>query len=75
MVRVVERAFKSILWRDSYMNVGWKGGRNPFTHFSTTKYLAVYSGVQTAGVDPLQHFLTSGLIERPSSLGDRVRPN
>ncbi len=48
---------------------GWKEGRNPNALFDVKGYLATYGDVAAAGVNPLDHYHTSGLEggTRPSS--------
>ena len=38
---------------------GWKEGRNPNALFDTTGYLATYTDVEAAGVNPLDHYNSS----------------
>jgi hypothetical protein len=48
---------------EHYMNIGWREGRNPCAHFSTTGYLLANPDVRAAGTNPLVHFLEHGIIE------------
>jgi hypothetical protein len=42
---------------------GWRLGFNPSPSFDTWDYLDMYSDVDAAGINPLVHFVTSGLKE------------
>ena len=40
---------------------GWKTGRDPSIAFDIKLYLSANPDVKAAGIDPLAHFLTSGM--------------
>ena len=46
-----------------YEQFGWLEGRDPSAAFSTSKYLAAYSDVKAAGLDPLVHYEQNGMHE------------
>ena len=46
-----------------YETCGWQEGRDPSQYFDTTTYLAQNQDVGTAGVNPLDHFLSWGAAE------------
>jgi hypothetical protein len=48
---------------EHYMTLGWREGRNPSAHFSTTGYLLANPDVRASGANPLVHFLEHGIIE------------
>ncbi|NEU13345.1 glycosyltransferase [Methylobacterium sp. BTF04] len=47
-----------------YCTVGWVSGFNPSIFFDTKFYLATYTDVRDANVNPLVHYLTGGAQER-----------
>lgn len=52
---------------DHFCKFGWKEGRDPSKHFSTTFYLRTNPDVAAAGVNPFWHYLVFGQKEgRPS---------
>ena len=51
---------------------GWHEGRDPSVNFDTTSYLAAYPDVAAAHVNPLTHFLQSGIHEGRSPFADGV---
>lgn len=48
---------------DHYAATGWREGRDPNGHFSTTGYLTANGDVRAAGVDPLAHYRRDGWKE------------
>ncbi|GEM_PF-1058966 len=46
-----------------YTTYGWKEDRDPSQYFDTSAYLTSNQDVNLAGVDPLDHFLSSGAAE------------
>lgn len=46
-----------------YLNYGWKEGRDPSPHFSTSGYLVMNEDVKLAGLNPLLHYITNGKAE------------
>lgn len=46
-----------------FLRTGWRLGFDPSPHFLTRNYLDIYSDVRAADVNPLLHFLGSGLLE------------
>ena len=54
------------------MAFGWKEGRDPSASFDTLKYLANYTDIAAAGVNPLDHFYNNGIYEGRSTFGDGV---
>ena len=59
----------SIRWRISNQ-FGWHEGRNPNALFDTAGYLATYTDVAAAGVNPLDHYNLLGWHEgRDPSVG------
>jgi len=48
-----------------YVLVGWRLGYNPSPYFSTKKYLIRRPDVDSAGINPLVHYDSSGRIEMP----------
>ena len=57
---------------DHYEQNGWKEGRDPSVNFDTKNYLSHYPDVAGAHIDPLAHFLQSGLQEGRSAFADGV---
>lgn len=53
-----------------YETYGWKEGRDPSTQFDTHQYLAHYTDVAAAHMDPLQHYLDYGAWENRVTFGD-----
>ena len=49
--------------RQHFDNYGWKEGRDPNAIFDTKGYLAAYTDVAQAGVNPLGHYDTYGWKE------------
>lgn len=43
-----------------YLQLGWRLGRDPSSHFSTRSYLAHYEEVRESGLNPLVHFIRFG---------------
>jgi GT2 family glycosyltransferase/glycosyltransferase involved in cell wall biosynthesis len=53
-----------------YGERGWRVGLNPSRRFDTKYYLRVYEDVRSAGLNPLEHYLTLGRAEnRTPKLG------
>jgi hypothetical protein len=50
-----------------FETVGWQQGRDPGPNFSVSAYLAAYPDVKAAGTDPLQQFLSTGLVQGRSA--------
>jgi 4-hydroxybenzoate polyprenyltransferase len=48
---------------DHYANRGWREGRDPNAHFSTTWYLRAYPDIAAADLNPFDHFLRHGRAE------------
>ena len=48
-----------VLW--DYLEAGWLDGRNPSARFDGNKYLRDHPDVAAAGINPLLHYLRSGL--------------
>lgn len=48
---------------EHYLIYGWQNGKNPSAEFDGNKYLAVYSDIEKAGVNPLVHYLRNGHSE------------
>jgi hypothetical protein len=46
-----------------YWDLGWREGRDPSVGFDALKYLAGNPDVAAAHVNPLEHFLLSGVCE------------
>ena len=49
--------------RDGGANYGFREGRDPSALFDTSAYLAANADIAAAGIDPLAHYLTTGLYE------------
>lgn len=53
-----------------YAQYGWREGRDPSSHFSTSGYLAAYADVRAVGMNPLDHYNAYGWREgRDASAG------
>ncbi len=46
-----------------YCELGWKEGRNPSDDFDTRSYLATYSDIRDAGINPFWHYVVAGASE------------
>ena len=46
-----------------YLDFGWREGRDPSPHFSTTTYLRANADVAHSGLNPLIHFIEFGYSE------------
>jgi hypothetical protein len=55
---------------DHYHQYGWTEGRDPSVGFDTGTYLATYTDVAAAHIDPLWHFLRNGIHEGRSTFAD-----
>ncbi len=64
LVRERVGRFDSALLLYDYMTVGWRDGYNPSQNFNTTDYLFLNPDVRAAGINPLYHYTTSGIMER-----------
>ncbi|WP_075216480.1 M10 family metallopeptidase [Mongoliimonas terrestris] len=53
-----------------YAEYGWREGRDPSGHFSTSGYLAAYADVRAAGLNPLDHYNTYGWREGRDAAAD-----
>lgn len=47
-----------------FRKIGWKEGRNPNPYFDVKSYLAANPDVAAAGVNPFEHFIFYGIIDR-----------
>jgi serralysin len=55
-----------------YELFGWREGRDPSASFDTLGYLAANPDVAAAGVNPLDHYLQSGIYEGRTAANDGV---
>lgn len=46
-----------------YCERGWREGRNPTYEFDTSSYLATYSDIRNAGINPFWHYVVAGASE------------
>jgi glycosyltransferase involved in cell wall biosynthesis/SAM-dependent methyltransferase len=46
-----------------YCEYGWREGRDPSDDFDTRSYLATYSDIRNAGVNPFWHYIVHGASE------------
>ncbi|QDL91559.1 glycosyltransferase [Paroceanicella profunda] len=46
-----------------YMTKGWREGKDPSAHFSTTEYLQRYPDIRAADINPFVHFVRHGYDE------------
>ena len=46
-----------------YCERGWREGRNPSDDFDTRFYLATYSDIRNAGINPFWHYVVAGASE------------
>jgi serralysin len=53
-----------------YMLVGWHEGRDPSAAFDTLGYLSANPDLAAANVNPLAHFLNSGIYECRQPVND-----
>lgn len=53
-----------------YCEHGWREGKNPSDDFDTNFYLATYSDIRNAGINPFWHYVVSGAMEMRHALPD-----
>jgi glycosyltransferase involved in cell wall biosynthesis/SAM-dependent methyltransferase len=46
-----------------YCEIGWREGRNPSDDFDTNSYLAAYTDIRDAGINPFWHYVVAGASE------------
>ena len=54
-----------------YCQHGWREGRNPSANFETRHYLATYSDVRNANINPFWHYVVIGASEKRRATGER----
>jgi len=53
-----------------YCEYGWREGRNPSDDFDTNFYLATYSDISNAGLNPFWHYVVAGAREMRHAVPD-----
>ncbi|MDR3371557.1 glycoside hydrolase family 99-like domain-containing protein [Rhodoferax sp.] len=53
-----------------YCEFGWREGRNPSDDFNTNFYLATYSDIRNAGINPFWHYVVAGATEMRHAVPD-----
>lgn len=53
-----------------YCEYGWREGRNPSDDFDTRSYLAAYSDIRNAGLNPFWHYVVAGASELRHAVPD-----